>query len=455
MSSRVNSHKCIFCFHTLKNTDICFETVDDTLELGPDPVKFQYQRQFDPNISDMDIRCMSRCRVDANGNSTPAIRQYEEGAPDIDIDPETGIPIKWREPGIFGHTSERRLCGICHQPLPESFGKMPNITVGLCGNSAAGKTVYMTSLIHDLFTFPDMSLTPDPVFYRGQNTPWEVYYNKMYGGFDGHYVLPPATSPLEQLSPLVLNCSYKGRNFSISMFDMAGEGMKDDSYMARNAIYLQNAAGIIFLKNPDYFPGMKKAPEALTEHQYLNKLMSAINNKNQGENRARLAITMTKFDLLLSKYSGDPQFDRLVGSMFDGDELSQHVGGFHVVNAMVSSQHMYRLYDWPNTRDQIIRNLYVSENKAQPDKTKQKKRGCLFGWLSRRGSDEAGDATGNIKQWVMLFAACPLGKDVVITEDSVTGEVRVDNQPKGLLNVDPLLWLLYCCDIFPAMETDD
>ena len=436
MNNKYDPHKCVFCFKSLKNTDICFETVETSVELTPDPVKFTYERRFDPMISENDLRCMSR----------QPIFHYTEGDPSFDLDTETGIPIAWNQQMENGWTlkSKRRLCGYCHKPLPINFGKLPNITIGLCGNTASGKTVYMLSLIHDLNRVPNMSAVPDPIFFSELDTDYKSMYYAMYNSGPYGFELPFATSPLEILSPVVINCTYTSgstaRSFMVTIFDMAGEGIKDAAYMAKQGIYLENTVGVIFLKNPDYFPGMSMASEALEEHTYLSMLMETISKHPDGS-RARIAITMTKADLLLDRYATDPEFAKIV-RMFEGDPVTAHPGGFNIGRAMQYNKRLYDMYDWENTRDNTIRTEYSRLKPKLP--AKPEKRG-LFGRLF--GGKPEKDELPSVKQWVMLFAASPLGRNAGAKSDN-----RLEVAPSGMLNVDPLLWLLYCCDIYPVLE---
>jgi len=447
---KYDKHTCIFCFSTLKNTDICFETADDTVEMEPDPVKLKYERRFDNTVDENDVRCLSRM----------PIKDYVEGDEEFDLDPDTGIPTTWHENRDgWRLRSTRRLCRFCHQPLPSTFGKRVNITVGLCGNSASGKTVYMLSLIRDMQKIRDMSVTPDPVFYSEMSTNYKAMYEAMYTTAGG-YALPDVTKPNEMLSPLVLNCAYSDRGrvneFSITIFDMAGEGMRSPSYMAKQAVYLENAAGVIYLKNPDYFPGMPREDEQLEEHSYLEALFDTITRRPAGSPKAHIALTMTKFDLVLNRYEGTPEFDKLhITDLCRDNPVSHHQGGFNITRAMQLNRRMHQLYGWENTLDQRIRSLYDRQKNGEASAKPPKKLGFFARLFGKKPKVEEDDNGGeNIKQWVMLFAASPLGRNVQFLEDN-----RLGASPSGLLNVDPLLGLLYCSVVFPpkgaGMEDDD
>lgn len=445
MANVYDKNKCIFCFNTLKKTDICFETVDDMVELVPDEVKYSYERRFDNMIDINDVRCLSR----------QPIKNYVEGDPEFDLDYETGIPIAWNQPGD-GWTlkSTRRLCRFCHKPLPIMFGKRPNITVGLCGNSGSGKTVYMLSLIRDLRRVPGMAVTPDPVFFSQLDTDYERMYKSMYSGAIV-YKLPSATNPTDILSPVVLNCSYSHRakviDFTVTIFDMAGEGMKNETYMAKQAIYLENAAGVIYLKNPDYFPGMSKEEEGLEEHAYLYNLFETITHRKRDAGKAHIAITMTKFDLLLNKYEGDPTFDDMkIAQMYANNPVTLHDGGFDVAKALRLNRRLYELFNWENTRDQEIRGLYNRQRMHRNADRKEVKKGFFARLFGRNDDVDDSEPVDNIKQWVMLFATSPLGRNAQFVSSN-----ELALAPNGLMNVDPLLWILYCCDIYPPSRKSE
>lgn len=433
--------KCIFCFNILRKTDICFETVDDQVDPSPDPIKLNFQRRTEPYMDEFDTQAMSR----------QPIRKYYEGDESFDLDYDTGIPVAWNQP-MEGNTyrlkSKKRLCGFCHMPLPNQFGKRPNIMMGFCGNTGSGKTVYMLSLIHDLHNkVRNMSVTPDPIFYSELKTDYKSMYEAMYEDPSG-YRLPQATPPNETLSPLVLNCSYRGRDFMITLYDMAGEGVKSQSYMAKQAVFLENANGIIYLKDPDYFPGMPMASSALEEHSYLDDLFDAITSRPKDAPRAHIAITMTKIDKLLNFYSGDSEFRSIVGAMFDDVETSIHSRGFDAPRAQALNGRMHKLYDWPNTRDQTILSVYNKQRKWLRLDDEPEKSG-FFSRLFGGGKKNSGGASSH--QWVMLFGVSPLGRNADLYHaDGDDSTYYVTQAPSGLHNVDPVLWLLFCNGLFPA-----
>lgn len=433
--------KCIFCFKKLKHTDICFETIDDQVDPSPDEIKLGFQRLTNPYMDEYDTQAMSR---------QPIVR-YQEGDPAFDLDGETGIPVAWNQPleGVsLSLKSKKRICAFCHMPLPSQFGKRPNVLIGFCGNTGSGKTVYMLSLIHDLHTkIRSLAVSPDPIFYSQLKTDYKGMYDAMYQDQSG-YRLPLATPPNDPLSPLVLNCSCGDADFMITLYDMAGEGVKDEAYMAKQALFLENSDGVIYLKDPEYFPGMPKASLSLEEHAYMDDLFDMITR------RARIAITMTKIDMLLDMYAGNPEFRDIVGNMFSKDE-SIHADGFNAPAAQARNGRMFKLYSWANTHDQSILNAYNKQRKVENHAEEPEKVGFfarLFGRRNRREEENFDPAN----QWVMLFGASPLGRSVNLYHEAGDDSTfYVSQAPSGLHNVDPILWLLHCAGIFPARRFED
>ncbi len=445
-----DSRKCVFCFHELKPTDVCFENIDETVDPSEDETKWKYKRMLNANIQQYDLEAMSR---------KPIVRFGEEPEEHFLVDKETGFPQIWRQPiadGSFTMPNPKRICAYCHMPLPEKFGKCPNVMIGFCGNSGSGKTVYMLSLLHDLIQVEDMSVTwdaalsPDKEIVIG-GINYKEAYQSMYQGENGMFRLPAATDPNVVLPPLVLDCMYRDREFMLTAYDMAGEGMKQPFYMARMANFLMHAHGVVYLKDPEYYDGFSKAASKLNEHEFLNSVFSMISagNDERGGETAHIAITMTKIDMLLEKYGNNPEFKKIVGKMFDGDNVAIHSGGFNVPQAMLYNRYMQNLYNWSMTTDHTILTLYAHQReRAEQDDAPRGLFSRLFGGRKRQAAEE--EAQDSIDQRVMLFGVSPLGRDANPHKDDYTGMTVVDRVPNGLHSADPVLWLLYCCGVFPA-----
>jgi len=445
-----DSRKCVFCFHELQPTDICFENIDDTVDPTEDEIKWKYKRMLNSNIQQYDIEAMSR---------KPIVRYGAGSQDDFVVDSATGFPLLWRQPmgdGDFTLPNQKRICAYCHMPLPEKFGKCPNVMIGFCGNTGSGKTVYMLSLLHDLIQVEGMSVTWDAALSPDKDIAsgginYKDAYQAMYQGEDGAFQLPAATDPNVVLPPLVLDCMYGDREFMLTAYDMAGEGMKQPFYMARMASFLLHAHGVVYLKDPEYFDGFSKAASKLNEHEFLDSVFSMISagTQERGGQPAHIAIAMTKIDMLLDKYGANPEFQKIVGKMFDGESVGIHSRGFNVSQAILYNRYMQNLYKWTMTTDHTILTLYARQRGQKETPEKPEKRG-LFSRMFGGKKREEDVQEDSILQRAMLFGVSPLGRDANPHRDPYTGMTVVDRAPNGLHNADPVLWLLYCCGLFPA-----
>ena len=173
-------------------------------------------------------------------------------------------------------------------------------------------------------------------------------------------------------------------------------------------------------------------------------------SENRGGQPAHIAITMTKIDMLLDRYGNHPEFQKIVGKMFDGDGVAAHSKGFNVSQALFYNRKMQDLYNWSNTRDHDILALYERQKGKRPQ-TLAENPGCLarlFGKGKKARTDEAGEE--NVTQQAMLFGVSPLGKNANPHKSATSMYTVVDHAPNGFHNADPVLWLLFCCGVFPA-----
>lgn len=447
--------KCIYCFKDLEPEDICFVTVDRTAAPMPDDVKLSFMRSFEPEISHEDMRVQTY----------QPVRQYEEGSEEFRVDEQSGYPTMWYEPKESTTlASTVRICRYCHMPVPMGLGNKPNLLIGFCGNSSSGKTVYLLSLIEDLGRVESLAVQPDPVFYDDSNqnnafadlqkTRYQTMYQDMYAGLNGAgipqelmgcYKLPDATPPTERLTPLVLNCIYKGRKMMLTLFDMAGEGSRDPRYMASSAKYLENADGIIFLNNPDYFPGMPKVEARWEQHQYDDQIMQYISRK------ARIAFVLTKFDKLYQEYKHNEEFRKtMLGVSFENN--CPHAKGFDTSNALTMDAALKKLYDWEMTKDSIVKQAKYEANLPRNQRgkgasgIKRPKRTSFWDFLFRRRDRSEENIDIRLTNRSMFFAASALGLEAEVYQpENVYGyesSFFVRNKPKGFRNADPVLWIL-------------
>ncbi len=142
-----------------------------------------------------------------------------------------------------------RACPRCHCRLPAEFGLIPTFSVCLFGGRAAGKTAYLISLFQQLSTQLEASNLGTAVLLEESRRYIEPQMEL--------FAKTGATTPTPvgaRLFPLVLR--YMNLNFNppkhcfIAMYDIAGEGISDEDYLAAHE-GLKRADTIMLMLDPN------------------------------------------------------------------------------------------------------------------------------------------------------------------------------------------------------------
>ncbi|MCL2204454.1 MAG: hypothetical protein FWB88_11020 [Defluviitaleaceae bacterium] len=205
----------------------------------------------------------------------------------------------------------KRLCPFCHNDIPQSAGFAPSTIISFVGASQAGKSVYLTSLVHTLKT-----LTPRnfQIFCTPINNEMGRKFKVAYEDplIENGCLLDPTQKEIQQ-EPFIFTFSFADGTLpeiNIAFFDAAGEGMVDNGYMDIYASHIRNSSGVLFLVDPmqfrtigkkivlmnnlDYDPATTDEPvEVLTGlvENYIYKQASGIS-------QIPTAVVLTKTDLL-------------------------------------------------------------------------------------------------------------------------------------------------------------
>lgn len=143
-----------------------------------------------------------------------------------------------------------RLCPHCHKDLPITSGKGPTKVISLIGNTSAGKTIYLTMLLRELFNSTALNFDAGCIAIDSQYLDI-INENEERLYYQGE-VLPP--SPKEtRIEPLVLCLGFSDARrapVTLIFYDVAGEGMLDAEYVKKRASHIENSDGIIFLIDP-------------------------------------------------------------------------------------------------------------------------------------------------------------------------------------------------------------
>lgn len=270
--------------------------------------------------------------------------------------------------------SDRQVCAVCHSRLPVDFGRMRGRMIALVGAPDAGKTVFMTVLIHEL-----------------KNRVGERFRASV-GGSDDHtrhrfgidYESPlyeqgrllRATRPTGATrEPLVFRFTGQRRGLVgqrphhtlLSFFDTAGEDLNDETSVETNLRYLNNAHGVIVLLDPLQMEGARRsatlgsrlpAPESPQNRpiHMLERVTDLLLRRQGTANRlikVPIAVCLTKIDALRDQLDegsplhrpqpSEPFFDATDGQdvhaqiqqllhRWDGPRIDNHVAN-HYRNA--------------------------------------------------------------------------------------------------------------------------
>ena len=195
-----------------------------------------------------------------------------------------GLPI---DPN--GVSCNEYACPYCHSKLPPFFSSTQQHIISLVGVPAAGKSYYLTALVHELETlFPREFGMPfrdaDPVTNEPLNemrmrlftaqSPQEAYiakthmqgrlYHKVWR--EGVYANMPR--------PFIYNLNKGAETHSIVLYDNAGEDFQpgSDTVLTPGSHHLSVASGIMFLFDPTANPGFRQLLQESTDPQLRNNI---------------------------------------------------------------------------------------------------------------------------------------------------------------------------------------
>ncbi|MBB6120621.1 TRAFAC clade GTPase domain-containing protein [Nocardiopsis algeriensis] len=224
-------------------------------------------------------------------------------------------------------TTGKQVCATCHAQLPVNFGRIRSRLIALVGARDAGKTVFMTVLIHELMNRvgsrfqASVGGSDDHTRHRFRAD----YESPLY---DGARLLGATRRAGVAREPLVFRFTTQRRGLTgrrphhtlLSFFDTAGEDLTSDASVEENLRYLNNADGVILLLDPLQMRGAREAAAAGTrmpapggaENLPLDMLGRVTDLLLRKEGSSRLirvpiAVCLTKLDAFLEQLdAGSP-----------------------------------------------------------------------------------------------------------------------------------------------------
>ena len=227
-----------------------------------------------------------------------------------------------------------RICPVCHSRLPVHFAKVGSRLIVPVGAKEAGKTVFMTVLVHELMhqtgrqfnaaitgadehTRQRFASEYERPLYResrllAPTTPAAGDRNQppLVFRFTNEKPLPRVLNGrLGQAGPLA---NRDPQHTLLSFFDTAGEDLRSEQSIEQNVRYLDAADGVLLLLDPLQMRGARELagpgtrlptpgdtddePTAVLDR--VTTLLSGIGGKPGGRISKPLAIVFTKMDTL-------------------------------------------------------------------------------------------------------------------------------------------------------------
>lgn len=228
----------------------------------------------------------------------------------------------------YDNWTAKRICPHCHNEIPKSAGHAPGTIISFVGASQAGKSVFMTSLIHALKTS-----TP-----RNFNIFCTAINHEMSKKFKLHYEDPlvemgqllDPTQMERQQEPFIFTFSFADERMpelNIAFFDIAGEGMVDERYLEIYASHIRNSTGLMFMVDPLQFQALGRKIQLKNQLDYelhgaeepvdvLGGLVDNYISKEAGSvSMIPTAVVLTKTDLL-EALKGDGEYISPSSHMF-------------------------------------------------------------------------------------------------------------------------------------------
>lgn len=293
---------CPYCFKEFNHDDVlfraetCFNEDDvleeyeiDMMEDGIEKEKTRYEnelkREFLIGESDEYKKYWSRFggtteqtrKRASSGSMTQFVENYKKPIispknPRVVVfDNDDGTGVKLDRDGflasvtdVFGGRSSSRVCPHCFNPLPHNYGKYPVKFISVIGITRAGKTVYLSSLLDNMYDYVD-KLGMSPLHADSVN--FFIEQNKI----QKDTTLPQGTLPQRMSQPLCYHLDYFHQGKGVSetstfvIYDIAGENCIDLKSVENFGQFILHSDGIIILQDPKQFKKIYGEANAMAE----------------------------------------------------------------------------------------------------------------------------------------------------------------------------------------------
>lgn len=388
----------------------------------PDVLLRKYYTEMSIDISSVNDPSIYYPVVDFSNNKV----LFGESSGTAKIRDKAGMLIGVKD--FRGMVNQTRLCPCCHNALPENYGQNSTIFISLIGITQSGKTVYLSSFLRDL---------EDELAYAGLTL---ISANKNVNDFLNSYPvcqnmpLPMGTLARKPSEPLIFNVrTADGKNYTIVLFDIAGENCVDSQQMRIYGKFIKKSSGIVMLIDPSQFPELNgRLNNELDEEDMQcvmqtqetfvrttpTKVLQTIHEAFFGAGNEKIqtpvALTVAKFDQLVN----------MVNDRNGLESVWNHVE----IPGNIPVNHRFSFFSNIFKRD--VANKHM----------------CLRRFLS---DDRSGFALLNHLDQLyarsVLFAASALGNGAHCSIKNSGGQLMtvLDTEPLPFGLYDPFFWILF------------
>jgi len=148
--------------------------------------------------------------------------------------------------------SAYRVCPECEKDLPHFLGRRRQQIIAVTGCRASGKTVYHTSLLHQLRNVHSRDPSPFAVSMFEDDRSFSIY-QKFHRQIFHRLRLPKWTQVQREIEPIIVRLTgrhLQGRQANLVFYDHAGE-LVEALEKTRYLRYLAGAAAILYVVDPD------------------------------------------------------------------------------------------------------------------------------------------------------------------------------------------------------------
>ena len=325
---------------------------------------------------------------------------------------------------VCGAETSKFVCPHCHNWLPAEMIEEGSEIISIVGDPASGKTVYFTSLIHELMKYGyrlGLSVTPkDEAPDDTRRT--SVIYRQMATGMFNNNKLPaktPEASADTPSIPLIFSLSTKkagkkgGKTIYLVFYDTPGESFKHEEQVRKLVKYLKESSGIIMLIDPFSVRGLRDIISNVAavdnkptdEIKILDTLKNYASSQKSVSNNP-LAITFSKIDAVVNGLAAAGE-DSMLGIDLKRNSSFLQTGKFSLLET-----------------EMIHKTFLTSEGDDQE--------GLLQKWDIGNVFSEATSRFSNVK----LFAVSSTG---VMPKN----KYQLEGEVKPYRVMDPLIWILH------------